>query len=101
MCITVYPFVYISLLANIHWSVLGPLVSTILSIVDPHEDSSGISSCCLYVMEILQIWIYRTNTFTSYIRSYVGLMLWWANAKIWTCAWKVVELINLPAHLYP
>ena len=47
-----------------HWSSSKPLASATLSVLDSQWDFSWISCCWTsYVMELLQLWVYKTGSF--------------------------------------
>ena len=47
------------------------------------------------VMEILQLWIYRTSPFMCSNRSQSRRILGWANPKPWAWSWEIAELVKL------
>jgi hypothetical protein len=101
VCHSVYPFVYTSLLANIHcnesmvWFVASGFCYTINTGSSPGLLLDILLPPC--VMEILQLWICNTGPFTYSSIIDIG----WANTKPWTWAWVVSELVSPPALPHP
>lgn len=98
MCPTVYYPVHISSLANVHRneSLIGIEVSVFCDTINTGSLSVILLVILLlpHVIEILKLWISRTDLFTD------DVDFRWANIKSWIWAWVVAELVSLQALPY-